>query len=924
LVSFNVVAGTTYHIAVDGYDGESGNITLNWALTPAPANDSFSNRTAIGADGGTLTGTNIAAAKETGEPDHGDIGGSSVWWTWIPTISGIAKIDTVGSDFDTTLGVYTGSSVSDLTTVVTNDDYGDGLTSRVSFNVVAGTTYHIAVDGYDGDQGDITLNVIAPPNVSPTDITLGGDSVSENQPAETIVGTLSTIDPDAGDAFTYALVGGTGADDNAQFTISGNTLKTAANFNYEAKGSYTIRVRTTDQGKLSIEKVFVITVADVNEQPAISDQTFSLPENTAIGTLVDTVAANDPDAGQRLTYSFTAGNTNNAFAIDPSTGQITVADSSVLNYEAIPSFALTVQVIDNGTALLSKTATVTINLTNLNEQPAISDRTFSLPENTGNGTLMGTVAASDPDAGQSLTYSFTAGNTNNAFAINPSTGQITVADSSVLNYEAISSFALTVQVVDNGTPVLSKTATVIINLTDVNEQPTSISLSNTSFTSNQAPGAVIGTFTTDDQDVRNGNTFTYKLVDGAGSDDNDQLMIDGNSLKTTAAFVYGAKSSYTIRVQSTDPDGLTTEKVFVINATRRTVDLSAKSTAQWTDADGTTVTVSLHGAGTGTIYLPYDGWCDASSIILSGTTCTSSLTITTKGPGSGTSLGGIDTQGGSLGSINASTTDLQGNVRVGSSSNPNAAVSMTFDQIKNSSISTAMPLKSLTATEWLDDNGTPDILTAPSVGKLAITGKKANAKTGIPGIRGDFGADLVLTGAAMPAKKATLGSVNIAGDLLSGSQWDIRSGYIGSLTFNGTVDHSIIRSAGDIVSIKVGASNGSDFGAGVGFDLLQSDGHVAVGDAANAPRATIKTFTVAGWKLAKSQPIPRFFIDSNISAKTDKLNLLNWDEQGGLFAPAGSVKSIVYKDTADKTKNWAWPISPRQVSSGPEDFVHTV
>jgi hypothetical protein len=161
--------------------------------------------------------------------------------------------------------------------------------------------------------------------------------------------------------------------------------------------------------------------------------------------------------------------------------------------------------------------------------------------------------------------------------------------------------------------------------------------------------------------------------------------------------------------------------------------------------------------------------------------------------------------------------------------------------------------------------------------------------------------------------------------MLSGSQWDIRSGYVGTLTFNGTVDHSIIRSAGDIAGISVGASNGSDFGAGVGFDLLASGDHALVGDAANAPTGSIKTFTVKGWRIPTGQSIPRFFIDSNISARIgSRLNLLNWDGLGGLYAPAGSVKSVIYKDTADKTRNWVYPAPPLQVSSGPDDFIHVI
>src|SRR5690606_25355363 len=106
-----------------------------------------------------------------------------------------------------------------------------------------------------------------------------------------------------------------------------------------------------------------------------------------------------------------------------------------------------------------------------NSAPVVGNQTFALAENSANGTSVGTVAASDPDAGQSLTYAITAGNGSGAFAINPSTGEITVADGTPLDFETTPSFSLTVQVTDNGSPALSTSATITINLTDVDEAP---------------------------------------------------------------------------------------------------------------------------------------------------------------------------------------------------------------------------------------------------------------------------------------------------------------------------------------------------------------------------------------------------------------------------------------------------------------------
>ncbi|MFN0198831.1 MAG: hypothetical protein ACKVT0_18950 [Planctomycetaceae bacterium] len=157
---FNAVALTTYQIAVDGFSGDVGNITLNVLSAPIPANDDFADRELITGNTATLLGTNFNSSKELGEPDHaGDTGGNSVWWTWTAPFSGTAEIDTEGSDFDTLLGVYTGGNVAALTEIASDDDGGFSNQSKVTIAAIAGATYQIAVDGFGGDQGDIVLNV---------------------------------------------------------------------------------------------------------------------------------------------------------------------------------------------------------------------------------------------------------------------------------------------------------------------------------------------------------------------------------------------------------------------------------------------------------------------------------------------------------------------------------------------------------------------------------------------------------------------------------------------------------------------------------------------------------------------------------------------------------------------------------------------
>jgi hypothetical protein len=164
-VSFSAVAGTTYHIVVNGYHEAIGNVALGLTETAkpssnSPANDNFSQRTVVSGGSVSATGSNANATAESGEPRiTGERPAHSVWWSWTAPSSGQVTISTKGSNFDTLLGVYTGTSVNKLKVVAQNDQDGGRDTSRVTYRAVKGVTYQIAVDGYDRDTGRIALKI---------------------------------------------------------------------------------------------------------------------------------------------------------------------------------------------------------------------------------------------------------------------------------------------------------------------------------------------------------------------------------------------------------------------------------------------------------------------------------------------------------------------------------------------------------------------------------------------------------------------------------------------------------------------------------------------------------------------------------------------------------------------------------------------
>ncbi len=129
----------------DDYDNNTRAISVQ--VAGRPDNDHFANAEAISGPTGNITGTNEFSTQEAGEPDHANRGsGTTVWYRWTAPSSGTFAFYT-DSNFDSTLGIYTGTAVNALTVVGSNDDADDlEIYSLVVFEAVAGTTYVVAVD----------------------------------------------------------------------------------------------------------------------------------------------------------------------------------------------------------------------------------------------------------------------------------------------------------------------------------------------------------------------------------------------------------------------------------------------------------------------------------------------------------------------------------------------------------------------------------------------------------------------------------------------------------------------------------------------------------------------------------------------------------------------------------------------------------
>ena len=217
----------------------------------------------------------------------------------------------------------------------------------------------------------------------------------------------------------------------------------------------------------------------------IKPERYSVTENTANGTTVGTVAPRVVHEGG-VTYSIASGNTGGAFAIDPATGSIAVANSTALDYETLSTrwddpatYELFVTIADQANPAQNERIRVVISVTNVNEPPTISaGGTITVLERTRAGALIRTFEGTDPDRFDFPTFSISEGNTDNAFAIDASTGRLTFAGSTDATVQPV--YRMMIRASDRGTPALSSSTMLTVIVLNIPEQ--------------YSPGAIAHTF----------------------------------------------------------------------------------------------------------------------------------------------------------------------------------------------------------------------------------------------------------------------------------------------------------------------------------------------------------------------------------------------------------------------------------------------
>jgi VCBS repeat-containing protein len=251
---------------------------------------------------------------------------------------------------------------------------GSKLKAKESFNFEVKSSYSIRVRSTDGGgesvEKELTITV-QNANDPPTALALSNAELNENEPAGTEIGALSSTDEDVGDTFTYSLVSGGGSTDNGSFEISGNKLKAKESFNFEAKSSYSIRVRTTDSGGKTFEKELTVTVLNVNDAPKAVADFYSGAVGNTTAVLGDVVS--EPN----VSLSGMSGNVPSANDSDEDAG------------DTISVVAETVSTTGGGTATIDADGTFTY-------KPGVGDKnqtdSFTYKVTDGEATSSGTVS----------------------------------------------------------------------------------------------------------------------------------------------------------------------------------------------------------------------------------------------------------------------------------------------------------------------------------------------------------------------------------------------------------------------------------------------------------------------------------------------------------------------------------------------------
>lgn len=428
------------------------------------------------------------------------------------------------------------------------------------------TEYDLVVKATDGGghscQADVMLMVQDmndnPPQFSTNHYEI---TVFDNTTVRTPIAVIYAKDPDTGinSEVRYSLQGA----DSGFFSLDeiSGILRLERSLADETKAIYEMTVKATDRGLprhlFSFAKITVHVVILSDYQPLFlsSEYSVQIPESFQIGSEVTTLSAltKDGTENEPVRYTIISGNEDGRFKINPVTGMLWV--NATLDFELSRQYYLSVEGA-RGKPLLSDIAMVIINITDINDNPPIFNRSSysaAIAEDISPGDTVLQVTAVDHDGPPNnfIFYSIVSGNPKQQFSIDPRSGHITVR--SMLDREEITHYSLTVQANDEGHPPLSSAVQVTVTVSDVNDNPPMFSQINHDLVlqEGEAVGSgILQLLVTDRDTPQNGPPFSFHIV--SGNEDKSFHIDQGGLLSISSPLRRRAKPQHLLKIQVTD------------------------------------------------------------------------------------------------------------------------------------------------------------------------------------------------------------------------------------------------------------------------------------------------------------------------------------------------------------------------------------
>lgn len=418
-----------------------------------------------------------------------------------------------------------------------------------------------------------------------------------------VLGSLRPTDADPNERFTYAIVWA----DNNDFEIIGDrvVVKTGAVFDAENDPPRNVTIRTTDSAGNTFDKTFTIYSLLTNNSP--NDLTFSpsvIAENSPNGTIIGTAIGVDPDANDPLTYElvFSAGG---RFAIDATTGVVRVANSALLDYDAIHSHEVTIKATDAGGLAIIRPFTITLSNINENSTSILASggganlvTNGSFENGTTGWTLTGNVGSGNNPAvfSGSNHMNFSGGNQPNTGVasqiVNTVVGETYTImfdigawhdpQRQTMRFEAIGATTLVNQMLvmvgsspddrTYGFTFVADSTSTTIRFSDISTVTNSVDIvldnvrmfaGTPSVPENSAAGTVVSRLAANDPDGN--DDVTYTLIGG----DTSNFELVGNEIRVRAGAVlnFEQQTTRTVTVRATDEAGLTFDQTITIAIT---------------------------------------------------------------------------------------------------------------------------------------------------------------------------------------------------------------------------------------------------------------------------------------------------------------------------------------------------------------------